>query len=103
MTGLEDVIERLRLAVADAARLARAVRESWAGPSGEALADRITMVGRALDRQADRAAEIARTLAQAVTEEATGPLVPSTTGRRPSESRGVRLPLLADTPDERPP
>ncbi|MFR9804261.1 hypothetical protein ACL02T_18530 [Pseudonocardia sp. RS010] len=101
--GLDVVVERLSTAAADAARVARAVRASWWDARGVEFAERIALVGRELERQADAVAELARGLAPSPAEHATGPttgpVLPGTGGRRIGEARGVRLPLLDDEPE----
>jgi hypothetical protein len=97
---LEVLVERLSTAAADAARVARTVRTSWWDARGTEFAERLALVGRELERQADAVAELARGLAPPPVD-ATGPVLPGTGGRRTGETRGVRLPLLDD--DREPP
>lgn len=93
---LDVLVERLSAAAADAARVARTVRAGWWDARGTEFAERLALVGRELERQADAAAELARGLTAPPIETAAGPVLPGTGGRRPGETRGVRLPLLDD-------
>lgn len=93
---LDVLVERLSAAAADAARVARTVRASWWDARGTEFAERLALVGRELERQADAVAELARGLAAPPIDAAAGPVLPGTGGRRTGETRGVRLPLLDD-------
>ncbi|GAA4713555.1 hypothetical protein GCM10023215_65690 [Pseudonocardia yuanmonensis] len=98
---LDALVERLSTAAADAARGARAVRTSWWDARGTEFAERLALVGRELERQAEAVAGLARGLAAPV--DAAGPVLPGTSGRRAGETRGVRLPLLDDRREPGPP
>jgi hypothetical protein len=98
---LDGLVERLSTAAADAARVARTVRASWWDPRGTEFAERLALVGRELERQAEAVAGLARSLTPPV--DAAGPVLPGTSGRRTGESRGVRLPLLDDDREPGPP
>jgi hypothetical protein len=100
--GLDVVVERLSTAAADAARVARSVRASWWDARGTELAERLALVGRELERQADAVAELARGMTASPVD-ASGPVLPGAGGRRIGETRGVRLPLLDDEREPGPP
>jgi hypothetical protein len=103
-----DVLARnLAEAAEEAARISRMVADNWWDERGREVAAGIARVGQELDRQAHRAARAAEEVtalivsAAGVASPAPRPL-PGTSGRRESEERGVRLPLLNDGPADPP-
>ncbi|WP_181781060.1 hypothetical protein [Pseudonocardia pini] len=97
----DALAQHLVEAAEEAARISRMVADSWWDERGREMAAGIARVGHELDLQAQRAAraaeEVAALIAGAggVVSPAPRPL-PGISGRRESEERGVRLPLLND-------
>ncbi|GAA4548070.1 hypothetical protein [Pseudonocardia xishanensis] len=106
-TGADALAQQLAEAAAEATRISRMVAGSWWDDHGRDLADGLARIGLELDQHARRAAraadDVVSLLAGTDGIPPPTPRLPSVGGRRESEHRGVRLPLLDDGSTDRPP
>ena len=91
------------------ADVARRLAQCWPDDRGRECAERLTMLRRALERDADAAAELVRDIDRVADSAAAsdldgpphpgtfGPRLGSTTSRHADDDRGVRIPRLNDS------
>jgi hypothetical protein len=100
---IRGLAAHLAEAATEAAQVSRLISQSWWDERGREIADAVTRIGHDLELHAERAAGIAAGFLDALTTQADpapgwspGVRLPGIGGRRETEERGVRLPLLGD-------